>query len=80
MTGEDYLVYDWTYRDCMLRITDDLSLKQTWLLGVPFLQTYYSIHDLDNHRFGLVKINKKVDGPPVFNDNLMIRGFVNKVE
>lgn len=26
MTGEDYLLWDVTWKDCMLRITDDLDI------------------------------------------------------
>ena len=58
MTGEDYLLWDPMWKDCMLRITDDFSHTNTWMFGIPFLQAYYTIHDLDNHKFGLVRTNK----------------------
>jgi len=29
------------------------------MFGIPFLQAYYTIHDLDEHKFGLVRLNKE---------------------
>jgi hypothetical protein len=45
----------------MIRMRGDLgdSFEDSWLLGVPFMQAYYTIHDMDNKKIGLVRINKK---------------------
>lgn len=64
MTGQDYLLWDPMWKDCMLRITDDFTQTQTWMFGIPFLQAYYTIHDLDNHTFGLVRTNKDAELNP----------------
>lgn len=61
MTGEDYLLWDPLWKDCMLRITDDFTLTSAWMFGIPFLQAYYAIHDLEDHRIGLVRINKDTE-------------------
>lgn len=49
MTGADYISYDPFFKDCMLRIADDIQLTNTWIFGIPFLQAYYSIFDQDKH-------------------------------
>ena len=42
----------------MIRIRNDLGVKYdfVWLMGIPFLQAYYSIYDMDNHRVGLGRV------------------------
>lgn len=60
MSGEDYISFDPVWKDCMLKISDGFPMPDTYLLGIPFLQTYYAIHDLDNHKIGLAKINKSM--------------------
>ena len=58
MKSEDYLIYARTGQ-CLLRFRGDLeSFPDTWLLGVPFLQAHYSIHDLENKKIGLIRVNK----------------------
>ena len=43
---------------CLLRFRGDLAgFEDKWLLGVPFIQTYYSIHDLEMKQIGLIKTN-----------------------
>ena len=47
LKGEDYLMYNDFYKRCSLRITPGYAFEETWLIGVPFLQAYYIIHDMD---------------------------------
>jgi hypothetical protein len=55
-----------------------------WILGDPFLRSYYSIHDIENYSIGivgLVSFNKdaKEFVPPdltsTSNDNIVSEGF-----
>ena len=50
LMGSDYLMYSPNYEQCMIRMRGDLgsAFEDVWLLGVPFMQTYYTIHDMDN--------------------------------
>ena len=61
LRGSDYLMYSPNYEECMIRMRGDLgsAFEDVWLLGVPFMQTYYTIHDMDNKKIGLVRVYKK---------------------
>ena len=74
LKGEDYMIYDktWNRNKCVLTIrqTDSTnSDMKMWLLGDPFLRAYYSIHDMQANKIGLVGIAetirqvRKSDGP-----------------
>ena len=45
MTGEDYIIYDPKWKDCMLRISPGFPMADTYMFGIPFLQAYYSVFD-----------------------------------
>ena len=55
MTGEDYMSWDPFYKDCILRVHGNFKWEKVFMFGIPFLQGYYAIHDLDNHKIGLVR-------------------------
>lgn len=58
LLGADYLMYSAFWKRCMIRMNINYAFEDTWLMGVPFLQAYYAIHDLDQKKIGLVRINK----------------------
>jgi len=54
MMPENYLK-DYGRGRCILLIKPELgATKDLWLMGDPFLRTYYSIYDMENYRIGLV--------------------------
>ena len=57
------MMYSPNYKQCMIRVRGDLgkSFGNQWLLGVPFMQAYYTIHDMENKKIGLVRVNKTPD-------------------
>ena len=59
MKGMDYMSYSQYTRKCTILVKPEIQNNKTqsvWLMGDPFLRTYYSIYDMENNRIGLVGI------------------------
>jgi hypothetical protein len=54
------------YSNCKLalRVLENRN-SENWVLGLPFLQQYFSIFDLRNHRIGLINTNVQPGYPIV---------------
>ena len=75
MESMDYIQYQKYSKTCAILIkAEESSEQKTWLMGDPFLRTYYSIYDLENSRIGLVGIGEttKLDESPFTDFDGMI--------
>jgi hypothetical protein len=52
MNSSEYLSWDAVRKQCILTIIEDAEIKH-WVLGLPFLRGYYTVHDMENKRIGL---------------------------
>ncbi|KAJ1744691.1 hypothetical protein LPJ69_007252, partial [Coemansia sp. RSA 1752] len=56
MQPEEYIFHDPATGICEVQwmpVSDYL-----WIMGIPFLQTYYTVYDIKDHRIGLARMRQ----------------------
>ena len=55
-----YYIYNDENNICHLGLEPNGILHDKWVLGIPFLRSYYSVFDIENQRIGLTQASPKI--------------------